>query len=846
MKIFRYIAILAILISTVSCIQTDVDIPVTNGKTIQIIGHVQSFSDRNVDSRALKVGDESNVEALCLVVFNNNNVCTRKEYQPGNPTFTLTTDDLKDGYTLCMFANIPDPTLGAGNTLDEFKLIACPVTTVDIPELNGTKCFPMYGEKKIGGSLDAVIQIPLTALYAKVVVNIISNPDQTVVGNTPAKFSLTRYEVHNVVESVDFVGGTISAKGQNGGKDDKTVVLTNVYTASNITSDVAQADKEASFFFYLPERFLQAGTAADNYGYPFRKQSDGTIRPEDEKYRQRYKPCLVEGKNATFVRFFGEYIDHQGHNWNVSYDIYVGNDNYSNFDIERNVQYNNYVTIKGIATSSDATTGTISVDHRVNIARVNPIIVNFRREALLDSHYEVRPLRIRKNPNATGNYDDAKIKVEVVFADNDEAKTNDAKRWIGIERSFGNGVTQTTSNNTYLVDSDLATNRKNSAGKRKYFTTDLTTTTLAGNKTIEVPISDTDETVWIYVDECTEAGDDVRAAKIKLTVLLNGAEIGTTEYHINQRKLFPVTYNGRTYHIEYHEEYLHNYDVEDQYGQTEYEGMQWGLPNTKFSDTTYAILMVVGSWGSVDDAVYSKLQSYTPFYDFYLSRDVDIEGLYTPSGVTLYHDRNGHSFCSKIISKASIPYNHMGDSAQSAVQYCNNKNKQGENKWYLPAIDEIEEIVMSQYGDGQFSYSRFPDFRAKNYWSCQPAYKNNFIFVERLLGDRWGWYMFENEERARATSVSYNGLGANDPQNYSKKTSGMTGYFKYIDADYSDSANWFRGELSNTEEHDVEVGKKFSGSNQKYDISETLTAPVYDSCALMRTDYARVRCVRKK
>jgi hypothetical protein len=154
-----------------------------------------------------------------------------------------------------MFANIPDPSLGAGNTLDEFKRIACPVTTVDIPELNGKKCLPMYGEKKIGGSLDAVIQIPLTALYAKVVVNIISNPDQTVVGNTPAKFSLTRYEVHNVVESVDFVGGTISAKGQNGGTDDQTVVLTNVYTASNITSDVAQADKEASFFFYLPERF---------------------------------------------------------------------------------------------------------------------------------------------------------------------------------------------------------------------------------------------------------------------------------------------------------------------------------------------------------------------------------------------------------------------------------------------------------------------------------------------------------------------------------------------------------------------------------------------------------------
>ena len=883
MKIFRYIAILAILISTVSCIQTDVDIPVTNGKTIQIIGHVQSFSDRNVDSRALKVGDESNVAALCLVVFNNNNVCTRKEYQPGNPTFTLTTDDLKDGYTLCMFANIPDPTLGAGNTLDEFKRIACPVTTVDMPELNGTKCFPMYGEKTIGGSLDAVIQIPLTSLYAKVVVNIISKPDQTVVGHTPASFSLSKYEVHNVAESVDFVGGTISNKGV-GGSNDGTAVSKVVYTARNITSDFAQANNQASFFFYLPERFLCPNKNVEEYKYPFGRIAD-LDEDEARRYPQCYKPKYAEdccGKNvATFVRFYGEYIDHQGHNWNVSYDIYVGNDNYSNFDIERNIQYNNYVTIKGISKSSDQNENTISIDHRVNVERVSPVFINLRRETLLDSHYEVRPLRIRKNPNATGNYDGAKIKVEVVFADNDEAKTNDAKRWIGIERSFGNGVTQTASNNTYLVDSDLATNRKNSAGKRKYFTTDLTTTTLAGNKTIEVPISDTDETVWIYVDECTEAGDDVRSAKIKLTMLLNGAEIGTTEYHINQRKLFPITYNGRTYHIEYHEEYLHNYDAEDQYGQTEYEGMQWGLDGVQLSTVhnSFYINETNSSWTSF----LNNSTEYKPKYDFYIAKH-DSE-IVTNAGVSA-RDYAGQEFTSEIYQKSNTGENAqkdervkiltLGDQARGAVEYCYNRNKRNADgsitsvEWYLPSTDQMEEIAVA-------AYSRFSEFQDNYYWTSQPAFIRNVFYFELIessgflgLQTKKTIYAFtvydDNPSCARATKVvysdgeySYVASGLKDkPDNFSSIDDTKTYNSSCLHFENKCFNEMYRWKKPRSGDYNYDVGWRnwndFGGDEEFNDTRDNKRYHVHlghDWNELKqdgyheRTRYNRVRCLRK-
>ena len=74
----------------------------------------------------------------------------------------------------------------------------------------------------------------------------------------------------------------------------------------------------------------------------------------------------------------------------------------------------------------------------------------------------------------------------------------------------------------------------------------------------------------------------------------------------------------------------------------------------------------------------------------------------------------------------------------------------------------------------------------------------------------------------------------------------MSGYFKYIDGYYEEYI--VTGWLENMEQKDVQGGEHFSGSNRGDvgSIDITLTKPVYDSCALMRTDLARVRCVRKQ
>ena len=65
----------------------------------------------------------------------------------------------------------------------------------------------------------------------------------------------------------------------------------------------------------------------------------------------------------------------------------------------------------------------------------------------------------------------------------------------------------------------------------------------------------------------------------------------------------------------------------------------------------------------------------------------------------------------------------LAQKPKSAIEYGYNKNKRdadgnvilnGETGWYLPAIDEAEEIMMSQYtaeGKTYYSYARFSDFQ---------------------------------------------------------------------------------------------------------------------------------------
>ena len=685
--------------------------------------------------------------------------------------------------------------------------------------------------------------------------------------NRPPRFILNGYEVHNVASSVDFIGGIVNST------DDTTPVLDDVLEVSVESDNVAQGSSSIQFSFYLPERFLQPDILASDYNYPFKK--NGSIREEDEIYRQRFKPCLVEGNNppATFVRFFGEFIDHQDHHYNVSYDVYVGNDNYSNFDIERNTQYNNYITIRGIQTSNDMSDveGAISIDHRVNIERSQPAIVSLRRETLLDSHFEVRPLRVRKmDVGNVGNIN--AVKVEVV----NPTTTN----WMRLERSAGEGTVYKGMKNEN-GQSIYITDEGPSKGKRKYFTYNLVNGetpgaydySLVNSTEVVLPLSDNTECCWIYVDECLEVGDGVRSGLIKVSYgNLNGATFTPANdtnfpdvyYHINQRKLFQVR-GTKSYNIEYHEEYLYNYDADDNYGQTVYEGMAWGLEGLRLSYDHPALYFKSYTSSDIGDLIVNFFKGDTPaFYDFYIkSHD---EGKVDPRQIEL-HEYVGYEFCKEIIQVVNggqkdndgkaydtdpdnnIDILQLDQQPRSAIEYCYNKNKRNnigqvvwqngdsynENQlnWYLPAIDEIEDIVMSEYGNGQKTYARFLEFQAQDYWSCQPAYIQNYAHVSWLWGimNYWGTFYYDdigdtsfdinnNTDRARigsarSTSVKYAG------GSYQSTSSGTNGYYSFYEAD----------------------DKKYSYSGTKNGV--TIGTISREPGNQPRNEKNRIRCVRK-
>ena len=161
-------------------------------------------------------------------------------------------------------------------------------------------------------------------------------------------------------------------------------------------------------------------------------------------------------------------------------------------------------------------------------------------------------------------------------------------------------------------------------------------------------------------------------------------------------------------------------------------------------------------------------------YDFYLTRDIDHTS-------ATKRDRSGYIFSNEIIAYAPnyfMPIT-LATNPDSAIEYCYNKNKRNADgsvtniEWYLPAIDEIEEVMMSKYGNNENTYSRFLDFQGKLYWSSQPAFLRgkghyySFAFVEDEAD-----YYYDDTTSARATKVVYN----TTTKAHDNVSSGVDGY----------------------------------------------------------------------
>ena len=764
---------------------------------------VADFATLNVGTKAIS-DDNNNIVGKPVNLDGSGSVfmidTENSQIIDGNNTPIAITNDQAalDNCTIYMVANSWSEINGkAINDSTALLKIDMPVAGIQIPSAG----FPMIGAQrgfdlsKDRGNATTVANITMKKLYAKVNVRFQINAEQVI--KTP-KFNLQSWQVKNVPNKVRLGYSDIETPFADTTQEnmltsaESTTLSYGVQTISH--SESATNPDYFQFTFYVPEHKVQPlYTRATYPEYP-------TGIPEAEK--QRYKPLLCfntdgSGDNKPMhVIVKGSYTDHHGQVKEVTYSLYLGQNNTDDYRILRNQELNNIITIKGLTNSKGAADwgdagnlgqDNISVDHRVEVGQEG-FSIAMEREALLDSHFEVRPMDVFVKSGG-------KVVVSV--------KNPDANKWLRIEKS--NGVDNANA---------VAANYISGVGVRKYFTTNLVTEDLATvGRTLTITDSDNPR-IWLYFDENTEAPYDKTldtdpdnplpkhrdiTLEVQYYADANATEATSTqEYTFRQMKLWRVRNadNTRYYDIEYHEEYLHNYVSNDNYGKST-DGMVWGLDGINLSykqkaayvdDSGGIIKFIFDLFGSFEGFINNIVESSpaSPFYDFYMTRDNPFSGI-TP------RDFSGYDFNKEIIATLTSLYSSSTDNTVkstvnlnvpldtdpvSAISYCYNKNKRQadgtisstDHKWYLPAIDEIEEITINGYSD-------FEVFQNKLYWSCQPAYENNKIhviyrgFVTTSTAD--GAYKSDDVDRARSTRVSYNAT-TNKFENVSSAVTGNT------------------------------------------------------------------------
>ena len=94
--------------------------------------------------------------------------------------------------------------------------------------------------------------------------------------------------------------------------------------------------------------------------------------------------------------------------------------------------------------------------------------------------------------------------------------------------------------------------------------------------------------------------------------------------------------------------------------------MQWGLMNIPISSINkkhQAILLAKGSSNTFNSTITEAVAKESPYYDFYLNRDVDYDSWYFSSQSVyndLIHSHNGVDFCNEIITAANVSYLDLG------------------------------------------------------------------------------------------------------------------------------------------------------------------------------------------
>lgn len=630
--------------------------------------------------------------------------------------------------------------------------------TLGLPE----RGMPMVGKKVINlTSTDETEQsnrtIELKALMARVDVSIQLASDIT--DNKLPALTLVDWSARNLPTKVSF---TEPANKTGEGWEDWGVEPTDPRDTGNpkdITTKLQRTiynnNGQITFSFYMFENIQKPNKV-------WKKNAEGTnwintsdnsvLYPSDlkEYQRQRYKPKLAD-EHAAAVELHGYYSTYNDNGegsatYEVRYTLYLGANHTDNFEVKRNHQYKNDITIKGL-TQVGTNPEHITFDARVNVKdEGNEFYIAILRERDHDAHFCVTPMDVYLFADES-----KKPTMEVILGevpDGTETPT-EIPDWVRMERicakDMASGTVTASDFTAYPNGTHLATGESFKAGngKRAFFTANLVKETLAESGKRTTILSNRDR-VYFYIDE--NLTDFDRDAIVTLIYKESGVEVRRRTLKLTQVHLLPIEIfqnNDGTggskgvIYMEQFEEYLDHYDPLDEYSTDQiYAGLPWAEQNSTLAN-------------KIVEYLYKNWRGSAVASDAYDSPQIVI------------HD--GVAYSSFIIYRANQGIMTLNDSPKSAVQYCHNKNKRSEEgvipatydshwtvlyrtvyvettnnaKWFLPGIRQMEQALTH-------FYSTYSEFQNYFYWSISAAEEN-------------GKDNGQQADRARATKIDANG-----------------------------------------------------------------------------------------
>ena len=774
--------------------------PVPEGDGFAVlVPRVTGFANQYVTKATAYNEYEGKISSLSVLVFDKNGAflyLAENSEVSENQTIKLnqsmlnaiSTPDNLNGATVVMIANISldniknsseetlKNKLSSSFELDDMEGYTCHLANPVVKSEDITSAtfpgFPMIGGATVDLTASSIAEsISLKILYAKVnfEIGVDRGNENNMLNTNYGTFSLTGYSVNDVATDMTFdttEGATVSAS----------------YTSTTVekTATTNIDGNKSSFTFYVPEnRYVHNCDLSTIYPDP---DATDAINPwltttHYDHLKQQYKPVIAETSTAngspSYVVVSGSYIDYRGTTWYVDYTVYLGKDNHSNFEVDRNSEYTNILTIKGIRNNSGFGDAYVWIDHRVDVELGNNQgadgCVTITRETLIDAHVEVRPLRINL---AGSNYTSASIYFPKYPIDADGNMIHNTattiSSWSQVDEIMGGQ----NENWIAIENNNGASNRGRlylSNGKRRYFTTSLIeelhsesyTTHIddSGNKYISLADGDC---AWIYFDE--NGTSNTRRAKIDVVFYPSSGNPVTESYDVYQSG-YTVIDNSK---VENYEEYLHSYDSEDRYNlQTSFvdytqQGLSWGLMSEKLSSSMLASPIELSP---------INLGLTQPDPKDYISEDVRYDYFHENDGNTYYiYNKNGDTwegasfgagldFTNRAANAQDMTVTDMGTVPLSAYEYCLSKNKFHEDgdgnhsmiiHWYLPDVYELSKLFSDTYTSGDMAKDSY-------YWSSQPSSTTYGLSALPVVGGSLEGYSIKNEVTDKARAVSRTG-----------------------------------------------------------------------------------------